>query len=350
MLQDRIHGVGMSLIPSQSASDNPTTIAGYGLAIARALEYKGVDSRRVFRAAGLSETFTNDPLQRIPISGISQLYKVCREVTLDPYFGLTVGRFIHASNIHAVGYALMASSTLMDFCERLARYFRLLTRRAEMELVRDRWEVRLKFNYIAESCDDSEDAWLSFLIRSMRLLYRTDLKPLRVELARGRPQEGEAPYLELFGAPVTFGNAEAVLAFDRSDLDRPLQGACPELAQFNDNIAAGYVAKLDRSDIVASTRAKLIDLLPSGRCSLAETARAVGLAPSTLKLKLAQRGTNFQALLDEMRADFARSYLSQPNLSITEITFLLGFTDVSNFTRAFRRWTGLSPSAYRSGA
>jgi AraC-like DNA-binding protein len=332
---------------SSAAPDNLTTIAGYGLAIARALEYKGVDSRRVFRAAGLSETLSNDPLQRIPISAFTRLYQTCREVTHDPYFGLTVGRFMHVSNIHAVGYALMASSTLMDFCERLERYFRLLSSRAQMELVKERWETSLRLHHPVDICDESEDAWQSFVIRFMRLLYRKDLRPLRVEMRRPRPVEGDEPYDELFGAPVSFGNEASVLVFDRADLDAPLPGACPELAQFNDNIAASYVAKLDRSDIVARTRAMIIDLLPSGRCSQDEIAKSLGMATATLKLKLAQRGTSFQLLMNEIRAEFARSYLRQPNLSITEITFLLGFTDVSNFTRAFKRWMGVSPSAFR---
>lgn len=207
--------------------------------------------------------------------------------------------------------------------------------------------MRLSLHHAIDVCDETEDAWQSFVIRFMRLLSRDGLDPLRVEMRRAAPVQGDGPYQELFRCPVSFGNDASMLVFDRADLNLPLPGACPELAQFNDNIAAIYVAKLDRSDIVASTRAEIIELLPSGRCSLVEIAKALGHAPATLKLKLAQRGASFQGLLNDLRAEFAKSYLAQPNLSITEITFLLGFTDVSNFTRAFKRWTGMSPSAFR---
>ena len=81
------------------APDQPTVIAGYALAISRALEHSGVDARKVLRAAGLTEAVSNDPLQRMASSQVAALFRVCVEATGDPYFGLTVGRFIHASNV-----------------------------------------------------------------------------------------------------------------------------------------------------------------------------------------------------------------------------------------------------------
>ena len=73
----------------------------------------------------------------------------------------------------------------------------------------------------------------------------------------------------------------------------------------------------------------------------------LGMSPSTLQLKLSQHGTNFQQLLDDTRKELGCSYVQQPTRSVTEITFLLGFNDTSNFTRAFKRWTGMSPTEYR---
>ena len=68
-------------------------------------------------------------MSRLPITTLNRLYRMCVEVTNNPYFGLTVARYIHISNLHALGYALAASATLMDFCRRLERYFRLVSRR-----------------------------------------------------------------------------------------------------------------------------------------------------------------------------------------------------------------------------
>ena len=118
-------------------------------------------------------------------------------------------------------------------------------------------------------------------------------------------------------------------------------------AQVNDNIAIDYLACLDRSDVITGVTRKVIDLLPDGECSRDKVASALGMSPGTLQLKLSQHGTNFQKLLDDTRKELGCSYVQQPTRSVTEITFLLGFNDTSNFTRAFKRWTGMSPTEYR---
>lgn len=328
--------------------DQPSVIAGYALAIARALEHKGVDARRALRAAGLTEAVSNDPLQRLTSSQVTGLYRVCVEITHDPYFGLTVGRFIHASNIHAVGYALMASRSLLDFCLRLERYFALVSQSAALRVERNAQEVALRFRRQTDLCGETEDAFLAFLLRFMRLLYRQDFSPLRVELHHACPNEGPQPYAQVFSVAPTFGHGESALVFNAETMEYPLPGACAELAQYNDRIAAEYLVKLDRADVAARVRAEIIKTLPTGDCTRSKVAREVRMSQAALQLKLAQRGTSFQDLLSETRRELALGYLAQRNLSVTEITFLLGFTDTSNFTRAFKRWTGISPTSYRA--
>ncbi len=325
-------------------------ISGYAIAIAKALDYSGVDSPRVFRAAGVDAVLCNDPLQRLPVTTIARIYKVCVDATGDPCFGLTVAKFMHASNLHALGYGLLASSTLMDFCLRLQRYMRLVSRSAQIQIEEAGPEVRLISIPEGRAGTENEDAWLAFLMRTMRLLHRTDFRPLRVEFMHARPAGGDAAYVSHFGAPVAFDRPAAVLALPAAEMTQPLPGACPELAQFNDSLATRYLAKLDRSDVVACVRARIIETLPSGECTREQVAGALATSPATLQSKLARRGTTFHALLDDLRHELARNYLRQPALSITEIGCMLGFTDLSNFSRAFKRWTGTSPSEFRSRA
>lgn len=334
--------------PAAVALDQPTVIAGYALAIARALEHRGVDARRVLRAAGLTYAVSNDPLQRLTSSQVTALFRACVETTHDPYFGLTVGRFIHASNIHALGYALMSSRTVLDFGLRLERYFAIVSGGAAMRIERNAREVALRFHHQTNLCGETEDAFTAFLLRFMRLLYRPDFSPLRIELHHACPNEGPRPYAEAFGVAPVFGQNESALVFAAAAMEEPLSGACAELAQYNDKIAAQYLARLDRADVFARVRAKIIELLPAGECTRRGVAQQVCMSQATLQLKLAQRGTNFQDLLSETRRELALGYLAQRSLSVTEITFLLGFTDASNFTRAFKRWTSTSPTLYRA--
>jgi AraC-like DNA-binding protein len=325
----------------------PTTIGSYTVAIARALDASGVDSKRIFSAMGIPLDVSTDPMTRLPAATMTRLYRACVDVTNNPYFGLTVAKHIHLTHLHALGYSLAASGTLMDFCRRLERYFRLVSQVAKASLTQTDEHVLVRFEHLLELSSETEDAFFGFLIRTMRLIYKQEFKPVRVELRRPMPYEGATPYETLFRAPVLFGQASSLLVFDRTDLLQALSGSCPELAQVNDNIIISYLARLDKSDVITGVTQKIIEFLPDGDCTRDKVAIALCMSPTKLQLKLSQRGTSFQQLLDDTRKELACSYLSQASRQVTEITFLLGFSDTSNFTRAFKRWTGLSPTDFR---
>ena len=325
-----------------------TTIGSYCLVIAKALELSGVNSARVFLAAGIPVELSTDPLKRLPTETLTRLYKACVEVTNNPYFGLQVGKLIQITNLHALGYALAASSTLMDFSQRLARYFRLVSQAANVSISVADDKVLLHCELLTDVCGETEDAFFTFLILTMRQLYRPGFNPLRVELCRAMPHEGPGPYEVLCCSPVTFSNKIGLMVFNKADFEQPLDGSCPELAQMNDNVATQYLARLDNGDVVTRVIQKIIEFLPSGECSREKVADALCMSPATMQRKLTLRDTKFQQLLDDTRKELACSYVQQPSRSMTEITFLLGFTDSSNFTRAFKRWTGTSPTNFKS--
>ncbi len=334
-------------IPLQDDGLQPTTIGSYTVAIARALEASGVDSKRIFIATGISESLSTDPMVRLSAAATTRLYRACVEVTNNPYFGLTVSKYIHLTHLHALGYSLAASSSLLDFARRLERYFRLVSQVATASIEQTDRHVLIRFNHLVELCSETEDAFCAFLILLMRLLYRQEFSPVRVEMRRTMPHEGAQPYEELFRAPVIFDQASTLLVFNRADMQQVLTGSCPELAQVNDNIVIGYLARLDKNNVITGVTQKIIEFLPNGDCTRDKVASALCMSPTKLQLKLSQRGTNFQQLLDDTRKELACSYLSQASRPVTEITFMLGFSDTSNFTRAFKRWTGFSPTDYR---
>ena len=126
-----------------------------------------------------------------------------------------------------------------------------------------------------------------------------------------------------------------------------LPGASPDMAQHNDEIVMGYLAQMDRQDIVNRVRRLIIEELASGNLSKQGVADKMHMSPRNLQLKLAAENTTFQDILDNTRQSLATGYMEQSHLAITEIAYLLGFSDASNFTRAFRRWFGVSPREYR---
>ncbi len=328
--------------------DGPTTISGYAMAIAKALDHSGVDSKRILNAVGIPKTLSNDPMSRLPVDTLTRLYRACVEVTLNPYFGLTVAKFIQISNLHALGYALAASTNLLEFCRRLEKYFRLASQTAVITVQETGDEVVVQVLQLVELCGETEDAFVGFVVTAMRQLYRPDFAPVRVALHHPMPRDGAGPYEAMFRCPVAFGVPKAELVLRKSDAHAPLLGACAELAQLNDNIATRYMARLDKDDVVTLVKQKIIEFLPSGDCSREKVASALCMSASTLQFKLGNRDTNFHELLEAIRKEMALSYVKQSSLSITEITFLLGFSDTSNFTRAFKRWEGKSPSSFRT--
>lgn len=329
-------------------ANQPSVIAGYTSAIARALEHRGVRAEVALRAAGLVESVGNDPLERLSADQVTALFRVCVELTGDPYFGLSVARHIHASNIHALGYALMASRTLWDFATRLERYFAIVSQSVAMRVERCGNEVRFRYARRTSLCGETEDAFIAFMLRFMRLLYDRPLVPVGIDLLRECPEPGAEPYQREFGIEPVFSSSQGLILFASDVMDEVLPGASPDLAQFNDRIAADCLSRLNRSDIVARVRGAIVNRLSSGSCTRTMIARDLAMSESALQLKLTERCTSYHDLLDETRSELAIGYLQQPALTVTEIAFLLGFADSSNFTRAFKRWKGVPPSAFRA--
>lgn len=330
------------------AERQATVIGGYALAIAKALDASGIDSARILKSAGVAPGMSNDPMSRLPVETLTRLYQACVAVTNNPYFGLTVARFLRITNLHALGYALAASGNLMDFCVRLQRFFRLVSQSSDVEIVESGNEVALNMRLLVKVSPETEDAFLGFLVLTMRQMYAPYFNPLRVDFSHAMPRDGVAPYEALFKSPVRFDQPSPALVLPRDILQLPLPGACAELAQLNDNIATRYIARLDKDDVVTAVRQKIIEYLPNGDCTREKVAAAMNVTPATLQNRLARRDTNFHDLLDSIRKELAVSYVRQASLSMTEITFLLGFGDLTNFTRAFKRWEGMSPSDFRN--
>ena len=323
-----------------------TVIGGYVASIVHALEARGVATADILAAAGITTVPSNDPLTRIPLTSVRQLLTRAVDLTGDPYFGLYAANFLHTSNLHALGYAMLASGTTRELCERLIRYFRLLTGSSRPVLVDANGITRLEFRLVAESPALTDDIFGLFLARLIANVSDGKARPIQMELHRTAPPDDGVRHRREFGCRVTFDAPYSSFIFDSAALDIPLTGACRELAEANERIVVGYLAKLDRSDIRMRVRALLLHDLASGDVTKESIAKQLCMSPRTLQIKLAKSETTFQDMVNETRRALACGYIENSGMSITEIAYTLGFSDTSNFSRAFRRWTGRSPRAY----
>jgi len=332
----------------EDSTDKPVAIAAYGRTIAAALWQRGVDAARVFDDAGVALPTTSDPMRRMSNAEITALFRESFKHTQDPYFGLFVADCFHIGNLHALGFALLASSTFRDFFLRLKNYYRLASQNVAFSLLEDDEEAVLAVKLLnPDICGETVDAFAALIVRMMRAISDQQMAPLRVELARREPGEGDQPYRDYFSCEVLFNRPEICICINSELIDKPLPGASKELAQMHDKTAMEYLAKLERQDISGRVRAAIVDSLSTGLVSKKLVAEKLHMSLRNLELKLSAENTNFQQILDGTRQSLATGYIEQSSFAITEIAYLLGFSDAANFTRAFKRWTGKSPLEFR---
>ena len=328
-----------------------STLSSWALVLWRTLEAYRLAPQDLFRQAGLDPARLDDPNARYPYAHMQRLWRLATEASGDPCFGLRTAEFCHPTTFHALGYAWMASATLAEALQRLVRYQRVMSTVLAMELIDEPSGILLRWKLApAEATDPaapaSVDASVAVVLGLCRQAAGAAFSPQRISLQRPPPSCAER-FFGYFRAPIEFSSMQTALAFSRNDIDTLLPTANADLARANEQVIHDYLARFDRSSTAMLVRAKLIEQLPSGRATEESVAEALHLSRRTMQRKLRDEGTGFKQILEDMRRQLAIQYVQNSQLSLNEITYLLGFSEPSNFTRAFRRWTGVAPSAYR---
>jgi AraC-like DNA-binding protein len=321
------------------------------LLLARGIDSYGYDSSELFTKAGLDHSRLKDPLARFSFQGVTRLWKLAQELIDDPCFGIKVASFWHPTTLHALGYSWLASSNLEEAFERLSLNTRIVNTGASGVLKMDLSKEAFRLTLDPRSLDPQPlpvtlDSVMAMLMIMCRTAYGEKLRPIRVSFEHSGPGSTKC-YSDFFDAPVDFSQPETSLWLEPEVATTPLATANPELVRINDQIASDYLAQLDRHDLSAQVRSKLIEFLPSGQASEEMIASAINVSQRSLQRKLKQQGISFTQLLEKTRRDLGLQYVRDPQRSFNEIAFLLGFSEPGNFTRAFKRWYGKPPSQYR---
>ncbi len=328
----------------------PSTISSYVLLITKALEEEGHDSEALFLSLNMDPAGLSDPHVRYSFASVQQLWEAAARLTNNPCFGLNAAQHWHPTTLHALGYAWFASDSLRDALERMVRYVRLVSTAAKARLDEEvpGYRFTLEYEEKAQPAVEAVDAALATLVSMCRLSYDGELNPLAISLKRTEPVCSDK-LLQYFQCPVYFEQSENSVLFSHEVLETSLPTANAILAGNNDRLIKEYLARLDKSILSAQVKARLLELLPSGNINEERMASLLNVSLRSLQRKLKEEDTGFKMLLEDTRRELAENYIRDNSLSISEITYLLGFSEPSNFTRAFKRWQGVSPSAYRDG-
>ena len=329
----------------------PSTIASVAGLMATSLrDHYGIDPTPIYAQAGIQMDRAVDSRGRIPLSDIRTLWDLGREATGDPAIGLVTGSYAKPTHFYAFGYSWLASNTLLDGMKRLCRYYQLLsTASVEISLKVVGDEYALSAGFPDESLappKEGIDAGMTALLALCDAVAEREVRPTRVELICPPDVHPDA-YREALRAPITFNASLGTFFFDKETLETRLPGASPDIAKATDKIAEQYIETLDPHKVASQVRRLLIDMLPSGEADQERVASRLNRSASTLQRQLQSEGLSYRNVLESTRRSLAEEYLTDNKHSHAQIAYLLGFSDQSNFSRAFKRWTSKSPRAYQ---
>lgn len=327
---------------------NPTFLASIEFLYMRLFNLYGLDEQAFADLNG--KTRERNPNARLDVDVADNVFR--RAITLipDPAFGLRAGECWHPSNLGALGYAWLSSASLRDGLNRVQLYSQVIGQAAEYRIEESADSVKLVINNTREASELAyvlADCSLSILMAMCRINAGSEFRPSLVRMKRPPPAQPEI-YSDFFGCPVLFNAGEVSFEIGRAVAEAALPTSNFELALAFDAILSKQLGQLNQADVVSQIKAFLLNQLTAGEPSERGLCKSLGMSQRSLQRKLAEQNTTYKQVLDGVRYDIAKSYLSESSHTATEITFLLGFSDLSAFTRAFKRWHGQSPSEFRA--
>lgn len=323
----------------------------YAAHIVRLVARWGVEPETLLEGTGLDASTLEDPTARISNDAMTTIVRRALALTKEPGLGFHLGMQVKLSAHGSLGLAAMTSATLRDAVNVAERYFAIRAGHVDLvHFIEGEWAVielvpRLPLLDLEPFIIESLFAGLAQIVQF--LLGRPLQGACEVRYAEPRYFRG---FAHLWPGNARFNRRANRIIFPASFLDFPL--AMADDFASREAIArceAELLALGETSSVLGNVR-KQIRNRNRGFLSLTELAELRGVSTRTLKRTLAAHGTSFQVLLDELRRDRAVELLERPDGSVEKVAEALGYADTANFRRAFKRWMGVSPGTWRSGA
>jgi len=338
----------------------PTVGAGYAGGLLNFAVSRGADRNALLKRAELTPGEVADLDNRVPLARYVALMEAAAQLLNDPAIALHYGQAVRMQDISVVGLICEACETTIDVGVQLNRYGRLVfdtnggpgdmvrLKRRDDGLWMDAAGPTFSSNRYLTECEFARLVWNIKAMFGTTAYLAEHPFPQEVHFSHAAPAY-RAEYERVFQAPVIFDSDrngmrfhEGFLALRQPPISRYVFGVLSERAE-------ALLTELDASKTArGQVERLLIPLLHKGDIGIDTVAEKLGLSRPTLYRKLKAEGTTFEKLLDELRRKMALHYLDGKRVSINETAYLVGFSDPSAFSRAFRRWTGKSPKKRRA--
>lgn len=326
-----------------------TMPGGYVLYSVELVKRWRVTPGELLDGTGLDVELLSDPQMRVPVDTVSQVIARARSLTNEPAYGYYLGLQMGIAAHGLLGVAVMSASRTREAIDLAIRFMPIMTTALSLRLEVHGAEASLIFEENADFGAARESILLAAVIGVWRIGLALTGRELAGHADLALPEPEYYPQVQRFGqGRLRFDQPVHRLVFDAAVLDAPYTMADPVLLQLARDQCEAILASRG-PDAGAKARVRSLMVQAGGRSlSLDHVARALRTSPRTLKRQLASEGTSFSAVLDEERRERALFLLRSPGVSVKDVARRVGFANVANFTRAFHRWTGRSPSEHRA--
>jgi AraC-like DNA-binding protein len=286
----------------------------------------------------------------LSLDALDAIAELAAEQARDPFLGLHLATRLPRGSYGLLEYIGRSAATVRHAGERFVRYSALLNDLVTFGFGQEGNVVVLSQRVVGHApCvgRHAGEMFMGLVVRYLRELTDSELRPTAVVFAHAAPSD--TSQLEAyFGAPLEWNRGENHVELPPDLLDRPVVSRDAMLFSVLDEQANQLLAaRPAKTDGLAKIRAAVRAALEDGQPELASVARAVRMSARTLQRRLKDEGTSFQDVVDGIREELATVHMADPKYTLGEVAYLLGFSEISAFSRAFKRWTGMTPSDWR---
>ena len=325
--------------------------AGATTGVLEAVAAGGGRPERVLAAAGLSLEDLADPERMLPSERVIVLFDAAAAELGDDAFGLHLGETFDFGAIGALSYAVLNAPSVGTALANFERYGKTHWQGGLLALEVSGSEARLSHDVgIAgrERARHYAEGAAIVGVKLIRRLLGADWSPRQVLLGHPRPAR-TSEHARILGVPIRFdAPVSAAVVFDAAVLEHPVPTADRRLLPIVErHLDERLASATDEGDWLATVRESIALEVCDGPPSIETVAARLALGVRTLQRRLGERGIVFKRMVDDVRRDLALRYLADGKSDLTEIAFLVGYSELSAFDRAFRRWTGSTPKAHQ---
>ena len=328
----------------------PTVSMTLVIQLMRYASYHHLDPVPVLCAVGLDPSVLTTPDARCAFDTYLRLQEALAEVANDENLGLHMGQCAESRTWSIMGYIMMNCETIGDALKRAENYSGIVSNVISLRLDASAQSASLRLESslpVAALTRHCIEATLSSLVHIIEHIAKQDI-PLTLVTMTHEPPANLDDHRRIFRCPLRFSQPSNQLVFPASFLKTPIAYQNPALLQAFEQYASSLLAKINgEASYSGKVTEFLMKRLPDGAPSVEDAADALAMSVRSLQLRLEEEGATFRGLLRQARETMAQSYLKEKRCSISEITYLLGFSEPSVFRRTFKQWTGLTPGEYR---